>query len=151
LGIALGCGGGAKPAPKPPEPTVEEQAARSPVVSWDVLAREPVANEAEVKHILIGWSDLQGSGDPRAAARTKAQAEQEVSALVEKLKAGANFEETMAASSEDQGSAASGQSFQVSPSAGLVIEFKQLSSRLAVDEVGVCQSQFGFHIIKRVR
>ena len=151
LGIALGCGGGAKPAPKPPDPTTEEQAARSPVVSWDILAREPVTNESDVKHILIGWSDLQGSGDARAAARNQAQAEQEVTAILEKLKAGGNFEEAMAAHSEDQGSASSGVSFHVSPSASLVIEFKQLGSRLAVDEIGVCQSQFGFHIIKRVK
>jgi PPIC-type PPIASE domain len=150
LGIALGCGGGTKAAPKPPEPTAEEQAARSPVVSWHILAREPIANEAEVKHILIGWSELHG-GDSRAAARDQAAAEAEVTALLEKLAAGANFEETMAASSEDQGSAASGQSFEVSPSAGLVIEFKQLSLRLTVGEIGVCQSQFGFHIIKRVK
>lgn len=124
--------------------------ARSPVVSWDLLAREPVANEAEVKHILIGWSEV-SSGDSRAAARNQAAAEAEVSALVEQLKAGAKFEEAMAASSEDQGSAASGQSFQVSPGASLVIEFKQLSLRLEVGEIGVCQSQFGFHIIKRVK
>ena len=150
LGIALGCGGGSKPAPKPPDPA-EEQAARSPVVSWDILAREPLTNESDVKHILIGWSDLQGSGDPRAAARSQAQAEQEVTAILEKLKAGGNFEEAMAAHSEDQGSATSGVSFHVSTSAGLVIEFKQLGSRLAVDEIGVCQSQFGFHIIKRVK
>lgn len=130
---------------------MEEQAPRSPAVSWDILAREPVANEAEVKHILIGWSGLEGGGDPRAAARSQQQAEQEVAAILEKLQAGEKFEKAMATFSEDQGSAASGQSFHVSPSAGLVIEFKQLSSRLDVGEIGVCQSQFGFHIIKRVK
>ena len=31
----------------------------------------------------------------------------------------------------------------------LVIEFRQLSLRLNVGEIGVCQSDFGFHIIKR--
>jgi parvulin-like peptidyl-prolyl isomerase len=32
----------------------------------------------------------------------------------------------------------------------LVIEFRQLSLRLRVGEIGVCQSDFGFHIIKRI-
>lgn len=156
LGIALtagGCGGAAKPAPAPApvEPAAEEQAARSPVVSWDILEREPVANEAEVKHILIGWKDLAGSGDERAALRTQEQANQQVLYILEKLKGKAKFEEMMKDHSEDTGSAFSGSSFAVSPSAGLVLEFKQLSLRLAVDEIGVCQSQFGYHIIKRVK
>ncbi len=30
----------------------------SPVVTADIMAREPVANNAKVKHILIGWKDL---------------------------------------------------------------------------------------------
>lgn len=153
LGIALtagGCGGASKPAPAPVEPAAEEQVARSPVVSWDILEREPVANEAEVKHILIGWKDLAGSGDERAALRTQEQANQQVLEILEKLK-GAKFEEMMKEHSEDTGSAFSGSSFAVSPSAGLVLEFKQLSLRLAVDEIGVCQSQFGYHIIKRVK
>lgn len=155
LGIALtasGCGGASKPAPAPApvEAAAEAQAARSPVVSWDILEREPVANEAEVKHILIGWKDLAGSGDERAALRTQEQANQQVLEILEKLK-GAKFEEMMKEHSEDTGSAFSGSSFAVSPSAGLVLEFKQLSLRLAVDEIGVCQSQFGYHIIKRVK
>lgn len=150
-GVGVGCGGGApKPAPKQ-EPLAMEQEVRSPVVSWDILDREPVANEAEVKHILIGWKGLEGGGDPRAEARTQAQADQEVAALVEQLKGGANFEEMMKEHSEDTGSGAAGTSFAVSPSAGLVIEFKQLGLRLNVDEIGVCQSRFGYHIIKRVK
>lgn len=145
--LAPACGGGSPPPAAAPAPVVE----RSPAVTWDILEREPIANEAEVRHILIGWKDLEGSGkEPRAAARTKAQAEVEVQELLAKARAGTSFEELMAAHSEDQGSAG-GTSFQVSPSARLVIEFKQLSMRLNVDEIGVCQSDFGFHIIKRLR
>ena len=33
----------------------------SPVVSSDILAREPLANTATVKHILISWKDLADS------------------------------------------------------------------------------------------
>ena len=123
---------------------------RSPVVTWDILEREPVANNAEVKHILISWKDItDGPNDPRAAARTKEQAEAEVKDLLAKARGGASFEELMKEHSEDQGSAISGQSYQASPDAGLVIEFKQLSLRLNPGEVGVCQTDFGYHIIKR--
>jgi mRNA-degrading endonuclease YafQ of YafQ-DinJ toxin-antitoxin module len=126
----------------------------SPVVSADILAREPVANTAVVKHILISWRDLAdsfgGRLDPRAEKRSKADAESEVRSVVKQLADGADFDAMMKAHSEDTGSAQSGRTFTVTPDAQLVIEFRQLSLRLRVGEVGVCQSDFGFHIIKRV-
>jgi len=125
----------------------------SPVVSAEILAREPVANTATVKHILISWSDLsenfQGHLDPRAAKRSKACVEAEVRSLLKQLQAGVDFDTVMKASSEDTSSAASGRAFTVTPDAQLVIEFRQLSLRLNTGEVGVCQSDYGFHIIKR--
>lgn len=127
--------------------------AQSVVVSGDILAREPIANTAMVKHILISWSDLsdtfQGRQDPRAAKRSKPDAENEIKSLLGQIKAGGDFDKVMKEHSEDKGSAMSGQPFKVTPDAGLVIEFRQLSLRLKLDEVGVCQSDFGFHIIKR--
>jgi len=135
-------GGGQEPTPQ-----------SSPVVSADILSREPLANTATVKHILISWKDLednfQGHQDHRAQARTKAQAEGAVNALIAQLKAGGDFEKLMKESSEDLGSAQSNKAFTVTPDAQLVIEFRQLSLRLKVGEVGVVQSDFGFHIIKR--
>jgi hypothetical protein len=38
----------------------------------------------------------------------------------------------------------------VTPDASLVIEFKQLGLRLQLGEVGVVESDYGFHIMKRV-
>jgi hypothetical protein len=126
----------------------------SPVVSADILAREPVANTATVKHILISWRDLAdsfgGRLDPRAEKRSKADAEAEVRAVVKQLQDGVDFDSVMKAHSEDTGSAMSGRTFTVTPDAQLVIEFRQLSLRLKPGEVGVCQSDFGFHIIKRI-
>jgi PPIC-type PPIASE domain len=123
------------------------------VVSWDILEREPVANTAEVKHILISWKELagnfSGAGDPRGAARTREEAEQEVTMVLKMAKDGGEFEELMSTYSEDAGSARTGESYKVTPDATLVIEFKQLGMRLNVGEVGVCQSDFGYHIIKR--
>lgn len=128
-------------------------AAVSSVVSQDILAREPVTNRAVVKHILIAWKDLDSEDyhvDPRAQPRTKHDAEGAVQQLLGQLKAGADFDQLMKTFSEDTGSAASGTPFTVTPDAGLVIEFKQLGMRLNVGEIGVCESQFGFHIMKRV-
>lgn len=124
------------------------------VISEDILAREPVANTAQVKHILISWSDLAeafgGRQDERAAKRSMTDAETQVKSLVTQLKAGADFDMLMKQWSEDKGSAQNGRPFTVTPDAQLVIEFRQLSLRLNPGELGVCQSDFGFHIIKRV-
>lgn len=161
LGAALGGCSGTKGstalAPNQPNPTavVAEPGPATPgVLSEDILAREPISNTATVKHILISWSDLadafQGHLSERAAKRSRADAEAEVRSLIKQLQDGADFDTLMKASSDDPSSAKSGQAFTVTPDAGLVIEFRQLSLRLHTGEVGVCQSDFGFHIIKRV-
>lgn len=126
----------------------------SPVVSRDILEREPVANTAQVKHILIGWKDLAdqygGRIDQRAEKRDKAAAETEIKSLVGQLRAGGDFDTIMRASSEDVGSASSARAYTVTPDAQLVIEFRQMALRLKVGEIGVVESDFGFHIIKRL-
>jgi hypothetical protein len=128
-----------------PEPVPQS----SPVISADILSREPLANTASVKHILIGWNDGEPH-DPRAAKRTKKDAEDQIAALMTQIKAGGDFDAMMKQWSEDPGSAGSGRAYSVSPDAPLVIEFKQLGLRLKVGEVGVVQSEYGFHIMKRV-
>ena len=166
LALALGCGGSStSPAAPASAPATRGKAAAgdkpaadtsgvSSVVSTEILAREPVANTAVVKHILIGWRDLAdamgGRVDPRAEKRSKADAEATVRALVKQLQDGASFDALMKENSEDTGSAMSARTFTVTPDAQLVIEFRQLSLRLQPGEVGVCQSDFGFHIIKRI-
>jgi len=157
VGAAAACGPGAKGGPSMnnkvgPQPY---QAPRSSeVVSWDILEREPVANTANVKHILISWQDLHesfgGRLDPRAQERTLKDAEAKITSLVEELKAGADFDTLMKTHSEDVGSAQSGRAFTVTPDAQLVIEFRQLALRLNPGEMGVVQSDYGFHIIKRL-
>lgn len=129
-----------------PEPVAQG----SDVISADILAREPVANQAKVKHILIGWKDLESAQDPRAQKRTKQDAEALVRSLMKQIEAGADFDMLMKQHSEDPGSASSGRAYDVAPDAQLVIEFKQLGLRLNVGEVGVVQSDYGFHIMKRI-
>lgn len=128
--------------------------AASAVVSTDVLEREPRANHTKVKHILIGWRDLEdsynGRLDPRAAERSKRDAEDEIRRLRKQLDAGADFDTLMKAHSEDRGSAADARPYDVSPDAQLVIEFRQLGLRLEVGELGVVESSYGFHLMKRV-
>src|SRR5262245_4201833 len=101
----------------------------SEVVSRDILEREPIANTAEVKHILIGWKDLgdayENRMDQRAAKRTKADAETAVRGLLDRIKKGEDFDGLMRTASEDPGSAASARAYPVTPDAKLVIEFRQ--------------------------
>ena len=163
IGALAGCSGGSNGSGGPTTNSTTagkgsasgEAAAptESSVISKDILAREPVANTATVKHILISWRDLsdafQGHLDPRAEKRSKADAEAEVRAVLRQLQEGADFDAVMKAHSEDTSSAMSGRTFTVAPDSQLVIEFRQLSLRLKPGEWGVCQSDFGFHIIKR--
>jgi len=151
--VVVACGPGSRGGPSMnnriggPDPVAQS----SDVISGDILAREPVTNSSQVKHILISWKSLeQGGKDPRAKDRTKEQAETLVRSLMTQLKAGADFDMLMKQHSEDPGSAANARAYPVSPDAQLVIEFKQLGMRLDVNEVGVVQSDFGFHIMKRI-
>ena len=126
---------------------------RSPVVSWDILDREPVSNEARVRHILIGWRELEEAYGGRMAQtareRSRKDAEAEVEAILGQLKGGADFVQVMREKSEDTGSARSDVPITVTPEPPLAIEFRQLALRLEPGEVGVCQTEFGFHIIRR--
>jgi peptidyl-prolyl cis-trans isomerase D len=150
--LFVGCGPGSKGGPtmnnrvNAPEPIPQQ----SSVESREILDREPVANRAQVKHILISWKDLESAHDQRAQKRSKTDAETQVKSLVTQLQAGADFDMLMKQHSEDPGSASSARAYAVSPDAQLVIEFRQLALRLNVGEVGVVTSDFGFHIMKRV-
>jgi len=123
-----------------------------PVESSDILNREPISDTAQIKHILIGWNMTGNDGrqDKRAAARTKKDAQDLVRNLMGQIKNGADFDALMKQYSEDPGSASTARAYTVSPDAQLVIEFKELGLRLKINEVGVVQSEYGFHIMKRV-
>jgi parvulin-like peptidyl-prolyl isomerase len=127
-------------APPPPDP----------LESVAILSRTTIAERVKVKHILLGW-DAFHAQDPRGIARTRAQLEKLVKSTLAKLaKKGAKIEPLMAELSEDPGSAKTGESYEVTPTAGLVKPFLDLSLRLELDEVGVVKTDFGIHIIKRV-
>ncbi|HEX5063521.1 MAG TPA: peptidylprolyl isomerase [Kofleriaceae bacterium] len=121
-----------------------------PLESADILKREPQTQKAKVKHILLGWSEVNAGGDERAKKRTRPQLEKLVKDTVAKLQKGSKIEPLMAELSEDPGSAKSGEGYDVTPDAGLVEPFKNLSLRLKVGETGVVKTDFGIHIIQRV-
>ena len=124
------------------------------IQSNDILARDQVSARAEVKHILIGWRDLaanyQGKPDPRAAARSREDADTLATEILARARAGEDFDALMKQYSEDGGSAQTGKSYTVTPDAGLVFEFKRLGMRLNVGEAGLVQSTYGWHIMKRI-
>jgi len=125
-----------------------------PLQSNDILQREPETNRAVVKHILIGWKDLEGaySGhmDERAKKRSRWDAEKLTKELFERVEGGEPIEPLMAEYSEDPGSASTGNPYEVEPGSQFVIEFRQLALRLKVGETGKVLTQFGWHIIQRI-
>ncbi|MEO7731875.1 MAG: peptidylprolyl isomerase [Kofleriaceae bacterium] len=126
----------------PPPPDALESAA--------ILARKPRTALAKVKHILLGWVDVHAE-DERGKTRDRKTLERLVKATVAKLRAKAAIEPLMKELSEDPGSAVTGTSYDVTPEAGLVAPFKNLALRLEVGEVGVVKTEYGIHIIQRVK
>jgi hypothetical protein len=125
------------------------------VQSDAILARNPATERALVKHILIGWRNLEpayrGGMDRRGRTRTRADADRLTAELFARATSGEPFEPLMIEHSEDGGSAAEASAIEVTPSANLVTPFKRLSLRLEPGEIGVVGTSFGWHIIKRVR
>jgi len=120
-----------------------------PLESAAIMKREQVTDKAKVKHILLGWTDVHAE-DERGKKRSRKDLEKLVKATVGKLQKGAKIEPLMKELSEDPGSALDGTSYDVTPDAGLVLPFKQLSLRLKLKEIGVVKTEFGIHIIQRV-
>jgi parvulin-like peptidyl-prolyl isomerase len=121
-----------------------------PLESADILKREPQGTKVKVKHILLGWKDVNTGGDERAKKRERPALEKLVKDTVAKLQKGAKIEPLMKELSEDPGSANSGEGYDVTQDAGFVEPFKNLSLRLKPKEVGVVKTDFGIHIIQRV-
>ena len=121
-----------------------------PLESSDVLARPAETGGIEVQHILIGWKESPASGDPRAKARTKDEADKLAKQLLEKVRAGGDMVKLMKEYSEDPGSNDTGRAYEVSSDSPLVLPFKKLSLRLKVGEAGLVKTEFGWHVIKRI-
>ena len=127
--------------PPPPRP-----ARRRPTSS----SASRSTQKAKVKHILLGWTEAH-TEDPRGDEARRAPTSRSSSRPPSpSSRRATKIEPLMAELSEDPGSAKSAESYDVTPDAGLVEPFKNLSLRLKVGEVGVVKTQFGIHIIQRV-
>lgn len=157
LALTAACGPGVKGGPSMNNKmSGEPEKPVSPVVSSSILARDPMANKVEVKHVLVAWKSVGRDGKPsdeRAKNREKPEAETIVTKVVGELTAKAmDFDTAMKTYSEDPGSASKAMPYTVSyDDMNFDSDFRMLAIRLHVDEVGVCESQFGFHIIKRIQ
>jgi len=131
-----------------------KEAPRHPLESNGILERSEKTGEAVVKHILIGWRDLENAYDddidPRAMKRSVDDAVALVNKLLGKLKSGTVFEALMIDHSEDPGSARTGKAYRVFSEAPFEKRFIELALRLEPGEWGVVRSRYGFHIVKRV-
>lgn len=116
--------------------------------SADILKREPPEAKVKVKHVLVGWKDACTS-DPRCKDRSRADLEKLVKDIKAKLDKGDAIEPLMKQYSEDPGSKDDGKDYEVTPTAGMVPPFTNLSLRLKKGEVGIVKTDFGIHIIKR--
>lgn len=153
VSLAVGCGPGIPGGPTMNNKMNDEPQPDGPEIqSNDILARDARANRTMVKHILISWSGRNEPEreDPRAAARSREEADELAVATLERVRAGEPIEPLMAELSEDPGSAQSGEAYEVTPSASLVFPFKRLGLRLEVGEAGLVLSDFGWHVMKRV-
>jgi hypothetical protein len=126
--------------------------------SVEILNRKQTSPAVSVKHILISWSWLapayrkQGmSLDARAENRTQSDAEKLSLELLARLQAGAPIEPLMKEYSEDPGSAASGRTYDVTPDSKFADDFIELALRLKPGESGIVKSQFGIHVMQRVK
>jgi hypothetical protein len=125
------------------------------VVSEEVLARAPVTSRALVKHILVSWEQILRSGprrppDPRALGRTREQAESLTLDLLDRARRGDDFNKLMSQFSEDEVTARMSAPLEVRPDGRMDPAFQALALRLNVGEVGVCQTVYGLHVVKRV-
>ena len=130
----------------PPPPDAAESA--------DILARTETAPKAKVQHVLISFKEKaeiyagRGGQDPRAAARSQADARKLVADLAQKGAKG-DFVKLMKEFSEDPGSSKTGEAYDIAPDAPMVPGFLKLGLRLKVGEVGIVLTEFGYHVMKR--
>jgi len=139
-----------------PPPSRAEASGKN-IISQGILDRKAQAREVEVQHILISWSDLEsayahrGGQDRRGTERSKDEADALTASILEDALQGESFEALMRKHSEDPSTAKTGRPDAVTQDALLLEEFKTLALRLKMDETGVVQSRFGYHILHRVK
>jgi hypothetical protein len=120
--------------------------------------QNPAPDKAVVQHILIAWD---GTGvDTQKQKRTKEEATVLMRRVMKQSRSkGADWRQLQADYNEDcsKGKDDKGEPYDsthnkytVTPTARLVKPFLELSLKLGVGQIDVCESKYGWHIIKRV-
>lgn len=116
--------------------------------------QDPAPTKVKVQHILISYSAVKNVKLKNADSRTEAEAEALAKQVLrEARRKGADWAALQKKYNEDSG--ANGEhehnSYDVTPEAGLVKEFKELALTLGVGQIALsAKGPYGWHIIKRV-
>ncbi|MFN3860647.1 MAG: peptidylprolyl isomerase [Roseateles sp.] len=114
----------------------------------DFRAKNPVSDaEAQAEYDKF---KAQNSGEEYRARHILVEKEEDAKALIEKIKAGGNFEELAKANSKDTGSAQNGGDLDFANPNNFVPEFSKAMTALKKGEMTQepVKTQFGYHIIK---
>ncbi|MCA8912116.1 MAG: peptidylprolyl isomerase [Planctomycetes bacterium] len=116
--------------------------------------QDPPPEKAVVQHILIAWD---GSGvDTQKAVRSKEEAHELALEVLKKArKKGADWGKLQDDYNEDCGKNPDGtdnthNNYTATAEARLVKPFKDLALSLGVGQIDICESKYGYHIIKRI-
>ncbi|MBK9973334.1 MAG: peptidylprolyl isomerase [Planctomycetes bacterium] len=113
--------------------------------------QDPPPQKARVQHILIAWD---GTGvDTQKQKRTKEEATVLMKQVLRNARSkGADWKQLQTDFNEDSGDQPEDahNTYDVTPTARLVKPFLDLSLKLGVGQIDVCESKYGWHIIKRV-
>ena len=99
--------------------------------------------QIHVRHILLPVAADASAAD-KSAAKTRAED------LLEKVKTGANFTDLAKQYSGDPGSAQNGGDLGYVARGELVTPFEDVAFKLKPGEVGLAETQFGFHVIQLI-
>jgi peptidyl-prolyl cis-trans isomerase C len=114
----------------------------------DYRAKNPVSDaDAQAEYDKFKAAN---SGEEYRARHILVEKEEDAKALIEKIKAGGNFEELAKANSKDTGSAQNGGDLDFANPNNFVPEFSKAMTALKKGEMTQepVKSQFGYHIIK---
>lgn len=107
--------------------------------------------EVTVRHVLITWRGKNDRALPKDPNRTKEQADAIVAEVLQKARAGEDFVALQKAYSDEQNPDFDNYTIVVTPREQLVPEFIKLAGKLKLDEVDICESMFGIHVMKRIK
>ena len=116
-------------------------------VSDDMVKQNFEENYLHAKHILLSTMDTSTyeSYDDEKIAEQKALADE----LLARAQGGEDFDAMVAEYSEDPGSISQPDGYYFT-AGDMVPEFEDTTRSLGMNEIGICESTYGYHIIKRL-